>query len=214
MPSVDNERLKAYSSEFLNRLTQENSKNKSYELLMKNLMVKEYEKQWDMRLSLSPPSFKFPKLTNRPDPIEISPTLPVNWFIDDVDVIPEDSLLRKIAACIPILGIVSSVMNELSLKESIREIEKPIRIIRRIEVKNHYKIASVVRELFTLAIAVAAVAGGVFSSSIGLGVVIAASAITALFVGIYGYKIYQNRELVNSIQVANTKPSDIMARLH
>lgn len=114
------------------------------------------------------------------------------------DYIAEDSLLRKIIACIPLLGIISSVKNELSLKGAINENKDPQRIIRRIEVKNHYKIASIMRELLTLALVVAIVASGILSvgTNISIGIIVTAAVITACFVGVYGYKIHQNKQSI------------------
>jgi len=59
--------------------------------------------------------------------------------------IPEDSIYRKLIACIPILGAIPTLMNNISLNKKIAQTKEPIRLVKLIIIKNQYKIASIIR---------------------------------------------------------------------
>ncbi len=95
-----------------------------------------------------------------------------NWGLNpsmivkaDEGPIPEDSRLRKFLACLPIVGIAITILNERSLQKRIRRSRDLTRIVKMIQVKNHYKIASIIRSILTAAVVVA-VAFAVFKASV------------------------------------------------
>lgn len=147
----------------------------------------------------------------------LPPLEPFKWKEGDLFIkvpqLPEDSKLRKVLACIPLFGIIPTILNERSLKAKARHPDyKPI-LKDIIRVKNHYKIASIIRTGLTLLLAIAAVvaiiAAGVLTGGlalgVGLGVGFGASVMAARFAASYAERIHRNQELLKKIE-ANTLP--------
>ena len=112
-------------------------------------------------------------------------------------IIPEDSIYRKILACVPIIGIVSTVINEGSLRKKITQSIVPDNVVKLITAKNHYKFASIVRKILTVALIVAIV---------GQNILFASAALGAGFISYYAYSAYKNKQLITSVQ-ANGIPA-------
>src|SRR5262245_49283043 len=72
-----------------------------------------------------------------------------------------DSILTKVIAAIPVVGVIMQIWTETEMStpisEAVRYREKE-RTIRLIESKNHYKIAGIVRDVLTIAALVTIVA--------------------------------------------------------
>jgi hypothetical protein len=109
--------------------------------------------------------------------------------------IAEDSALFKIISCIPLLGIIPSMLMELSLAEKITKTDDAEHLIRLITIKNSYKEAQVVRNLITMALMVAAFATGILGP---LGLILAA--VHAGLAGTKAHRINQNKEVISHLK--------------
>lgn len=121
--------------------------------------------------------------------------------------IPEDSIFLKLLSCIPLFGIIPAVINECSLQKKAQQTEDPARLIKVINVKNHYKIASIARKLLTVALIITGVALGVLTGGLGIGVAIGAAIIGSCFVSIYSYRIHKNKQLIHELQTTGFRPN-------
>ena len=77
--------------------------------------------------------------------------------------IPENNKASKLLCCIPIFGLICSVINEFALREQLRygiDINKAIKIIHVI---NDYKKAGIVSGLLTIALVIASLSIGLFA---------------------------------------------------
>lgn len=109
-----------------------------------------------------------------------------------IDDIPEDSIYRKLLACVPLIGIIPTVINEGSLRKKITATStSPNQLVKLITIKNHYKIASIVRKILTVALVVAV---------IGQKVLIASAVVGTAFIAHYAYNIYKNRQIIKVLQ--------------
>lgn len=113
-----------------------------------------------------------------------------------VDYIPEDSIYRKLLACIPIIGIIPAFINERSLSEKITKTKDNARIIKLINIKNHYKISSIIRESLSVALVVVSVALAILGSSTGVGIAM----IGGCCIAFHAYEIYKNKQLIKDLQ--------------
>lgn len=143
-------------------------------------------------------------------PIELSEVSGEGWgrITYYIECIPEDSIYRKLLACIPIIGIVPTVINERSLKGKIKDIKDPTRLVKLISVKNDYKICSTIREFLTIALAVA----GVALSIIGVGFGIGTCIIGSLLMTYHIYAMQKNKQLINQLQTTGYPDSGIRVR--
>lgn len=119
--------------------------------------------------------------------------------------IPEDSLLRKLLTCIPLVGIIPALINERSLEIKISKPETNNYKAKLVTIKNHYKICSVIREILSLALIVNQIAVSAFNWPIGIcaGII----AVSSVAFNVYG--IYKNTKLINDLQANNQISSDI-----
>lgn len=85
--------------------------------------------------------------------------------------IKEDSVLWKALSGIPVIGLGISHIQQASLAEQVFTVPNIPSLIKVIEVKNDYKIATIVSSLITTALVVA----GVASSILAVGFLIAAA---------------------------------------
>lgn len=112
--------------------------------------------------------------------------------------IKEDSSLNKAIACIPIVGGIIGVYNESSLAQQISSTKNVGALIRFIEVKNHYKIASIVREVLLIAIIAYYMATGMPDA----GYLAGSGACIVVLTGLIawnGYSIYHNKEVAEEL---------------
>lgn len=114
--------------------------------------------------------------------------------------IPEDSIYRKLLACIPLIGIYVTVRNESSLKNKITESKDLPYIAALVAIKNHYKIASIVRKVLTMVLIITQIATASFAVA-GVGI------IGTGFISYYAYAIYKNRQLLREL---NRNPSNLV----
>lgn len=106
--------------------------------------------------------------------------------------VPEDSIFRKLAACIPVIGIYFSVTNQRSLVKKITTWEGNKTKAALIYVKNHYKVASIVRNILSVALVTSTVA---LSSLVPVVIPLAMVSNTCK-----AYAIYKNRQLSKELQ--------------
>lgn len=112
--------------------------------------------------------------------------------------IEENSTLLKAISCIPLIGIATSLFQEISLAHKITQVADAPRLIELINVKNQYKVANVVRNLFTAALIVAGIALGIIGGTFAFGAVL-----TLAHVGMAGlniYRIHKNSQVVSELQ--------------
>lgn len=106
--------------------------------------------------------------------------------------IAEDSTLFKALSCIPVLGAIPSLIQQLSVNNTFHNMhlkpgsEDP-RAIELIEVKNDYKKAGIINGLFSMTIAVLLLNSGLFS----FGMMYAADNL---------YRLSKNNELIEQMQ--------------
>lgn len=76
----------------------------------------------------------------------------------------EDSILLKMACCIPVFGMITSYcIQELSLNFKVIAANKADRAIKLINLKNQYKVAFLVSNMLTVAGVVGLLAAGIFT---------------------------------------------------
>jgi hypothetical protein len=118
-------------------------------------------------------------------------------------IIPEDSILRKAATCIPAIGFVigffaeRSIANRISVERNglCQDLQNSVYVIK---VKNDYKKASVARSLISGAGLITVVALGILTGPVGyacLGV----GGICILASLVYAKKIHTNTQTIASI---------------
>lgn len=116
-------------------------------------------------------------------------------------VIKENSTFLKAISCVPVVGIVVSLFQEISLGRKITETKDPAKLIELMELKNQYKFANAVRNLLTSVLIVAGIAfgylNGTFAVSAGLYIV---------FAGLHIYRINQNNQLINELRSTGFRP--------
>ena len=117
---------------------------------------------------------------------------------------PEDSIWRKLAACIPVIGYYFSITNQRSLSEKITTWKGNETKAQLIFVKNHYKYATIVRNALT----VAAVAGLGFSTAVPA---VAALAVSSSVYNVYA--IVKNRQLANELSASHDPIENLHNRL-
>ncbi len=127
-------------------------------------------------------------------PRPLSPTGGTDGYL-----IGEDSTFRKAISCIPVLGVVMALFNEFSLAEKIRTEVKIERAFRLIDVKNHYKMAGMIRELLFIAIITTLMATGVLRGTIPLAIGGVSIAVIIGVLALHGYRIRHNKQLIEEI---------------
>lgn len=79
--------------------------------------------------------------------------------------IPEDSLVIKTLACVPIAGIPFSLLSYSALNGKLQGINPPNRAMELVEVKMKYVICDFIRDVCSLALTIACLATGIFAAS-------------------------------------------------
>lgn len=125
--------------------------------------------------------------------------------------IPEDSIYRKLLACIPIMGIIPTVINERSLRKKITQTKDVTSLVKLISIKNHYKISSIIRESLSFAL-VASVALKILGAATGIGMIMASGIIVGNCIALYAYGIYKNKQQINELQAHGLPSSDIQIK--
>ena len=119
--------------------------------------------------------------------------------------IDEDSFVRKAAACVPMLGIISSFFNETSLHLKINSTfllgTKDV-TLRQIEVKNHYKIASIIRETICIAIIVTLMAIGILHGKTPLTIGGVCMGVFAGIIAWHAHAIRHNKRLMSQLDTS------------
>jgi hypothetical protein len=112
----------------------------------------------------------------------------------------EDSIYRKLLACIPVIGIIPTVFNELSLEARISKDRNPARLVKFITVKNHYAIASIIREVLSIALLIAGVAYNVLKGDIRMAITAATGIIAGSSIAYNAYAIYKNSQRISELE--------------
>lgn len=119
-----------------------------------------------------------------------------------VEDAPENSIFRKILACIPLLGIIPTIINEDRLRAKIQPEKDSATLVTLIEVKNRYKVASIIRGLLSMALLVTGIATGIFGS-LGLGLAICGLIVAGCCISEYAYRIHKNKHIIEILQKTN-----------
>jgi hypothetical protein len=118
--------------------------------------------------------------------------------------IEEDSIVCKAVSSLPIIGVIPYLLKELSLARQIKmavnremsgssvEIKK---VIRLIEVKNHYKVAAIIQVVLIIALLATLMGVGILHNTIPLSVGGASIAVLMSILAVHGYRIHHNREV-------------------
>lgn len=122
------------------------------ELILLKFFLEEFNK-YPQLVSWHYPSNMPPSVPQNDHLLKLRQILPLRaWkMISDDDSLPEDSLIRKILSCIPVIGCIICKHNEDGLEEKLKSAKTFQRVIRILKVQNHYKIASLVRNILTAA---------------------------------------------------------------
>lgn len=113
---------------------------------------------------------------------------------------------HPISACLPIFGTFIALYNERSLTTKISETNDSDKVIRLITIKNYYNIASIVREILSIALIVAGIALAFLLSPIGnmiligSGIGVSVAMISTGCVAFNAYKINKNNQIINNLQ--------------
>lgn len=118
-------------------------------------------------------------------------------LVSRFEIDPENSIWRKLFACIPVIGIISNIFNERPLAKKIYHATCSDRAIELINIKNHYKLCTIIRASISMAIVVAKVSLPVISAS-GFGICFAILGTGHILRQAYG--IYKNKNLINDLQ--------------
>ena len=123
----------------------------------------------------------------------------------------EDSFFRKAAACVPMLGTISSFFNETSLALKINQnflSESNDFLVRHIEVKNHYKVASIIRETLSIAIIATLMALAILQGKIPLSVGGVSIAILGGLIAWHAHTMHHNKGIIKELNTTlSLKPS-------
>lgn len=117
----------------------------------------------------------------------------------------EDSIWLKLLAYVPFIGAIFSMACQKSLNEKIGldGIQKD-RLVKLISIKNHYKIASIVRTILNVAVAVSILALSHLGFGLGLGIAVGIGAGFSLFMGActvyHSYALHKNRQLLQELE--------------
>lgn len=115
--------------------------------------------------------------------------------------IPEDTKWRKFLACIPLVGVAFSLINQRSLMKKINECQDPEWTIKLINVKNDFKCASMIEELLSTAIIITSVAVAFFNP-IGAAIAVTVGLAGVSAFAINAYMIHSNRQLIKELKSA------------
>lgn len=121
--------------------------------------------------------------------------------------IEEDSVLWKALSGIPVIGLGISHIQQTSLTDQVYTAPNMPSLIKLIEVKNDYKIATIVGSVITTALIVAGVASGILA----VGFLIAA-AMPLISMGITIYQLHMNNQTINHLKIQGNFPPDFLVR--
>ena len=114
----------------------------------------------------------------------------------------ENSTLRKVVSCIPVIGTIISPMQEASLANKIRRVSDVFLLTFLIEVKNEYKMAAAVRNLIIVAFVVVRIASGIFTAT---PILLITLSIHVGLAALNSYEIYQNNKVINELETDGFK---------
>ncbi len=114
----------------------------------------------------------------------------------------ENSLCRKLLACIPIIGIYASQINENSLDKKILYSPSKKRKTTLLSIKNHYKIASIAREILTIASVITFVAFASLSTSTGIFLVVGAGFLNGRAAQNHYLQIFFNEKKITKLKTS------------
>jgi hypothetical protein len=138
------------------------------------------------------------------------------------NVIEENSSFMKALSAIPVIGIITSLIQESSLQSQIENAPNTSRAIELIDVKNQYKKMNMVRCLLTAALIIAVVAGISFGTVGGITAIIPIACMLPmclLFIRLavrYMDVIEHNEQIMNDLKGSwsnSPPPSDQLSNL-
>jgi|GEM_PF-1855223 len=124
--------------------------------------------------------------------------------------IEENSAITKAICCIPLLGIIVSHNQDVSLTKKIDDEPKVFRIIELINIKNQYKVANAVRSLFTAALIISGIALGIIGYTIFPS---CAAILLTLDAWLNMDAINQNNKLITELELTGSRP-EVNGKIH
>lgn len=116
--------------------------------------------------------------------------------------IPSDQMCKKIRAGIPFLGFIQAYLSERALARAIEVEFNPERLIRLIEVKNEFKVATIINGLLSIALMVGLVAAGILTGGIAFNIV---APLSAAFIFSFGlHQILYNQNVIEDIKLTGS----------
>jgi hypothetical protein len=117
-------------------------------------------------------------------------------------IVQEDSTLMKVFSCIPILGMIPSMIQEVSLANKAGLLANRAQLLEVIKVKNQYKVANIIRNVLDIALIVAGIALGIISRVLGVFLII----LTVVNVLNIADRIAYNKTVINELQIRGFRP--------
>lgn len=114
----------------------------------------------------------------------VSPLNPVHTDENSLppQVFPEDSTILKVISCVPLLGMRLSYSQEHSLLKKISRENNVPQLVRLINLRNDYKMANVIRSIFSAILCILEITFGVCNATFVI--------CTCIFVVLAGVNIY------------------------
>lgn len=114
-------------------------------------------------------------------------------------LIPEDSIVLKVLACVPAIGNFVSVVSYFSLKTKLLQPTTIPHTIELIRVKNDFIVADIMRNMFFVVLLVSQIALGVFSGGWLVVPVLGAIFFTIIAL-VHLIQINQNNKIIRELQ--------------
>jgi len=125
---------------------------------------------------------------------------------------PEDSKILKGLACLPVLGSIITIIAQSSLNKKIEasEIDRA-RIIKLVEIKNHYKVSTIICGILNIAILATCIALCILNHLLA-GVIIGGVCIgiNVLGIGLAAYRRHKNEEVIAELREHGIRPGMLM----
>ncbi len=118
--------------------------------------------------------------------------------------IEKDTACWKTLSTLPFVGLLPYFICNFELVQEIEKETNPARVIRLIEVKNHFITASMISSLLALVLVVVGVAAGILTG--GIPFMIALPIATGLVIGISLHRIIHNRDVIEAIRNGDRRP--------
>lgn len=128
---------------------------------------------------------------------EAQPVLPQPIAIE------ENTTLKKILSCIPLIGFLPSFIHEKSLKAQIKLSNNVPRMVELLKVKNQYKVMNIVRDFINIALIICGFAFGILGTAF-CGICLGIYAIDILF---NVERLSENKVAIHTLQARGFQPN-------